>query len=159
MRIFLALVVTLSLGACSGGGSLGNLNLFGWLRPGNSQNNAVQGRGLAPRGGFVVVQDARPVVGTLVQLVADRTASGVIIRATAVVPSEGFYAVDLVLASITDRGVATYQFRANPPATVRRIAPQNLRQLVSAVYLTDAQMQGISRVVVQSAGNQKSIRP
>lgn len=159
MRIILALLLVFSTAACSGGGSLGNLNLFGWLGPGGGQNSFVQDRGLAPRGGFTANNDSRPVVGSIAALVADRTATGTIIRARAVLPSEGYYAADLVLTGISTRGLATYELRARPPAAVSRNVPVHLREISVAVHLTRAQIQYIRQVQVQGAANSRTVSP
>lgn len=159
MRVTLAFLMIFSLGACSQGSSISSLNPFGWFRGGTGQNTIVQNRGLAPRGGFSTTQDTRQIVGNITGLSADRTATGVIIRATALLPSEGFYAADLVLIGITERGVATYQFRANPPASVRRNVPAHLRQIVAAVYLTTAQARAVRGIQVQGAHNSRTVRP
>ncbi len=156
MRKILAIAMVLTLAACSGGGSLGSFNPFGLFKTG--QTHVATDRGLAPRGGFSFRAETRPLVPQITRLIVDRTPSGVIIHATATMPSEGYHTADLIFTGLSG-GVATYDFRARPPVTLRRQVPAHLRELVVAVHLSRAQLAGIQRIQVQTASNNRSARP
>jgi len=160
VRIILAFGLVLSVAACSGGGrgSLASLNPINWF--GGGQNAAGgQAQSLAPRRGYGVAVDTRPPVDQITALEVEPTASGVIVRATALPPSDGFYDAGLVQVAFQNSRELRYEFRARPPAQVVRIGAPLQRQIIAAVHLTKAQLTGIRRIVVTAQRNSRSARP
>ncbi len=155
MHKILAFGLTLALGACSGGGraSPSSFNPFGWIR---SDAGAVQS--LAPARGYSQSVETRPLVDRLTGAFAEPTPTGVIIRATALPPTQGYYAAGLTSEGI-ENGTLTLSFRARPPQRAMPAGPARLRELVAAVYLTRAQVQGLRRVRLRAAGNSRTLRP
>ena len=147
--------LTLALAACSGGNraSLSSFNPFNWFRPG-----AGTVQSLAPARGYARTVETRPLVERLTGAVAERTPTGVIIRATALPPTQGYYDAGLTKEGV-DNGTLTLSFRARPPQSAMPAGPAHLRELVAAIYLTRAQAQGLRRVRVQAAGNSRTVRP
>jgi len=158
VRIILAFGLVLSVAACSGGGrgSLASLNPFNWFAGGQ---NAAAAQSLAPRRGYALDVDTRPMVDQVTALAVERTASGVIVRATALPPSDGYYDAGLVLVAPTNSRELRYEFRARPPAQVIRVASPFQRRIIAAVHLTNPQLIGIRRIVVVAQRNSRSARP
>jgi hypothetical protein len=159
VRIFLAFGLILSVAGCSGGGrgSLAGLNPFNWFSGQNGQGAQVQS--LAPGRGYAVDIDTRPLVAQITGLAVERTASGVIVRATALPPSDGYYDAGLVAVAPQNSRELRYEFRARAPTQVIRIGSPFQRQIIAAVHLTRAQLNGIRRIVVVGQGNSRSSRP
>jgi hypothetical protein len=145
------------LAGCSGGrGSLGNLNPFNWFQ-GNGAGNQVET--LAPRRGYPTPVETRPLVDQITGLSAEPTPTGVIIRATALPPTQGYYAAELVLSGTTADGTLTLDFRAHPPQTAQPAGAPYLRELVAAIFLNNNQRRGLRVVRVRGARNARSIHP
>lgn len=144
------------MSSCSGGGSLGKLNLLGWLGGQGTQSQPTGGRGLAPRGGYPSDQDTRPLAGQIVGLARDRTPSGIILTATVRMPRPGYSGAELVFTGRDSNGLAQFDLRARAPGTG---SPPAFQDIVVGHYLTWAQLNGIRRIQVQGASNSRSIRP
>ena len=166
MRFILAISMVMTLAACAGGSSTGsassmaNLNPFNWFGGrGAPSRDAAGTPSLAPARGYVQIVDTRPLIDQITALAAEKTASGVILRATGLAPSEGYHSADLVAVASANSGELVFEFRARPPANVARIGPTRLRELVAGVHLTRAQLIGIRIVRVVAGRNSRSIRP
>ncbi len=159
VRIFLAFGLVLTLASCSGGGrgSLASLNPFNWFGGQSGQGSVATT--LAPRRGYAVDIDTRPLVAQITALAVERTASGVIVRATALPPSDGYYDAGLVAVAPKNSRELRYEFRARAPTQVIRIGSPFQRQIIVAVHLTRTQLNGIRRIVVVAQGNSRSSRP
>ncbi len=166
MRFILAISLVTTLAACSGGGgtgsasSMASLNPFNWF--GNraaTPGNAAGTPSLAPRRGYLKVVDTRPLIDQITALAAEKTASGVILRATGLAPSEGYHSADLVVVASAKAGELVFEFRARPPASAARIGPAHLRELVAGAHLTRAQLIGIRIIRVIAGRNSRSVRP
>lgn len=116
-----------------------------------------------PRGDLgpsALTTDNRPLVPQVTQMRIDRTASGAIVRAEAVMPSAGWWDAELV--PVNDArpvdGVLTLRFVAAAPR--EPIATQNVRArtIVAAYTLSLAQLDVIGSIVVQGAENSRRSR-
>ncbi len=166
MRFVLAIILVMTMAACSGSGSSGsagsmaNLNPFNWFgNRGGTPDNADRPASLLPARALAQFIDTRPLINQITALVAENTASGVIFRATGLAPSEGYHSADLVAVASAKVNELVFEFRARPPQNTARIGPTRLRELVAGVHLTHAQLIGIRIVRVVAGQNSRSVRP
>ncbi len=158
MRIYPVFALIFILTGCSGGGSLGNLNPLNWFK--NTKNTAQSGSALtlAPHNGYTVIADSRPLIDQITGLSIDKTASGVIVRATGLAPGQGYHSADLILVSAIS-GELAYEFRARAPGTVLAIGPVHLREIVAGIHLSQSQLRGVRRIRVIAVQNSRTARP
>ena len=166
MRIVLALILVTTVAACSGGGGTGSassvssLNPFNWFGGGNATPGADdRALSLAPARGYAQAVDTRPLISQITALSADKTASGVIIRATGLAPAQGYHSAGLVAVASPNARELVFEFRARPPQRTARIGPVRLRELVAGVHLTRAQLVGIRTVRIIAGQNSRTVRP
>ncbi|WP_112323816.1 hypothetical protein [Oceanibium sediminis] len=149
--------LVLALGACSGGSgsnplgsfpSLGSLNPFG----GNDDGSDATVAG--------VVADDTVLVAQLESVTPESALRGVILKATGIAPSVGYYNAQLVPVNgglPDERGIATYDFRVTPPE-VSSGGPVQARRLIAATFIHDDDLAGIRGFRVRSAGNTVDLR-
>lgn len=159
VRKLLALSVILTISGCSGGstgsaGSMGNLNPFNWF--GGNKTDEVA---LTPRGGFAESVDRRPRVGQIVKITLERTSFGVILHANALLPSQGYFDLDLVQSDEARSDQLVFDFRAWPPQTPTVAGTPRQRELTAAIFLSSQTIRGIREIVVVGATNSLSRRP
>jgi len=127
------------------------INPFNWFgRAENVTNVDANGeiRALVPTNGLSVTVDSRDLVTTATSLRINRSPDGAIVQATGSTTGSGYYNVELVPTSQVG-GTLTLALRATAPAT-----PQPGVQQISAAYvLSNAELSGIRRVVVQAQSN------
>ncbi len=143
-------VMALALTGCGIGDS--GLNPFRWL----SQEEPVERLSevdIAP-----LIED-RPLVQSVDALVSERLPGGIIIRATGLPPSQGWFDAQLVRegAAAAGTGVIVYSFRARPPEEQTRVSTQQSRELVAGAYLSDIELAGITSIRVLSASNARTV--
>jgi hypothetical protein len=143
-----AICATLVLGAC---GSIGSsrLNPFNWF--GSSQEVVLPSLILeAPA-------DPRSLVASVTELTLERLQGGVIVRATGLPQTQGFWDAELV-ALPAEGGRLVYDFRVFPPTEVSDASTPQSREITVAAFLTNFQLEGISDITVQGAANARSSR-
>jgi hypothetical protein len=132
-----------------------NLNPFNWFGGGGEAEIQV-----APDG-FPV--DPRPLIGEVTGLVADPAPGGVILRATGLPPTLGYWSAGLVPVDRDlrpdENGVLAIEFRALPPATPQPAGSPATRQIVAAYFLSDQTLRGVRSVTVTAERNSRSLRP
>ena len=133
----------------------------GWLNP---QDPTTQ----EPDGGYAgVLQDSRPMVDQVTALSIEPTPGGVIVRATGLPPTQGFWAVGLVRdrAEGQPDGTRRYTLRARPPVdeegqpVAALVGPVAAREVTSAVFITQADLSTIRTITVDGARAGRSARP
>ncbi|WP_050528748.1 hypothetical protein [Pseudorhodobacter aquimaris] len=143
-----ALCATLALGACSTVGK-SRLNPMNWF--GGSEETPV----------VTVVEgkpvDPRPLISQITDLKLERMPGGVIIRATGLPPSQGFWDAELVARPVKD-GTIVYDFHVFPPVTPKAASTPQSREVTVASYLSDTKLAGIRQITVQGASNARSSR-
>lgn len=107
----------------------------------------------------VVFIDDRPLVDQVTALAVEPAPGGVIVRATGLPPTQGFWAGDLVLAPAEDTsdGVLALQFKVLPPLEPQPVATPDAREIVVAEFLSDQALREFSRITVIAARNQRSV--
>lgn len=140
----LLLIAALALSGCArvAESRLNPLNWFGPSRPAAVQ--PVQ----------QVVQDSRLPVAQVSDLVVEPTASGAIIRATGVVPGQGWYNARLVRVADAE-GVLAYEFRAEPPPGGTGTGTQ---VITAARSVTRSTLAGVSHIRVIGQQNAREAR-
>jgi hypothetical protein len=120
-----------------------NLNPFNWFGSSTVVATTPEARDpqqpLVPPGALAPPPDTRELVPDITGLVIEPTADGAIIRASGVVPTQGYYNAQLVLQSF-ENGVLTYEMRAEEPAgggvSVGSVASRTLNVATSVAGTT-----------------------
>ena len=137
--------MVLALAGCGFGHSrLNPMNWFGPPRVG------------APVPIYTAPVDPRGLVATVLTLKVEPYPGGVIVRATGLPPTQGFWDADLVLLPGDGKGHLVYEFRLSPPKIASAVGSQPSRQVVVAANATEFQLQGITSIEVRGAGNAMS---
>ena len=152
MTVKTAGAILLSLALLSGCAAVGEsrFNPFNWF----SQEEET----LDP---IAVENERRPLVSQITSLEVERTPGGAIIRATALPPSQGWFAPELVsLDPYGDPvdGVLSYSFRAVPPATTTRVSRPQSRELSAGVFVSNVVLQRVRVIQVTGALNSRIAR-
>lgn len=116
---------------------------------------------LEPEGGYPPsISDERPLVAQVTALDVEPTAGGIIIRATGLPPTQGYWQPGLL--NVTDenspKGTLVYEFRAWPPMAPAPVGGEGSRRLETAAYASNVELQGIGTITVQGAQNSRSVR-
>ncbi|WP_022704778.1 hypothetical protein [Pseudorhodobacter ferrugineus] len=140
------LCATLALGACS---SISNsrLNPFNWF---GGSEETVTLLVEAP-------QDSRLLVSQVTDLTLERMPGGVIIRATGLPPTQGYWEAELVARPVDD-GQITFDFRVFPPITAQISSTPQSREVTVATYLSNIKLDSIRQITVQGANNARTSR-
>ena len=105
------------------------------------------------------VEDNRPLVPSVTSLTIERTSSGAIVRAEAVMPSVGWWDAQLVAENFGRPQDGTLTFRFVAAAPVQPIAGSETARTISAVYpLTQGQLDTTPDVVVVGEANSRRAR-
>jgi hypothetical protein len=142
------MVLGLALSGCGFGKS--RLNPFNWF------GAPRQG---APVATYAAPQDTRGLIDTVVTLNVEPYTGGVIVRATGVPPTQGFWDAALVALPVDDKGQLVYEFRIKPPTTTAAAGTQPSREIAVAASVSTYTLQGISSITVQGARNALKARP
>ncbi len=102
--------------------------------------------------------DPRMLVADVTGLVIEPFPGGVLVRATGLPPSQGFWDAELVARPIDDKGVLIYDFRVFPPLQPTAANRPQSREITVATSISDSKLQTISQIVVQGANNARSSR-
>ncbi|MBN2741405.1 MAG: hypothetical protein JXR35_10940 [Rhodobacteraceae bacterium] len=157
-----ALALTLATAGC---GTIrgSKLNPFNWF--GKSQPE-VQTT-LAPKGGYPT-QIGKPwqqPVAQVLSLTVEKTSTGAIVTAMGLPPTQGYWQTDLVAlndAKPDANGTMTYRFMLTPPAAdsadARRVSTQQSREVSAAAFISNYKLEGVRKIVVEGAGNARSVR-
>ena len=98
------------------------------------------------------------LVADVTGLVIEPFPGGVLVRATGLPPSQGFWDAELVARPIDDKGVLIYDFRVFPPLQTTAANRPQSREITVATSISDSKLQTITQIVVQGANNARSSR-
>ena len=153
VRPVLTLTLCAALAGC-GSVSSSNLNPFNWFGGGET---AIA---VTPEG---IPVDPRPLVDQVTNVVAERVPGGVILRATGLPPTLGYWSAELVPADPDlrpdENGILTLDFRALPPVTAQPVGSPAARQIVVGFFLSEQTLSGLRAVSVRAERNARDIRP
>ncbi len=158
------LAVILTIGACSqiGESRFNPLNWFG----------KSEGRAIREANERVPDTDPRPLVDQVTAMAIEPIPGGAILRVTGLPPTQGHWKADLVevrqvietrgsdgtITRVIDDSVLVYDFRLIPPPYVARQGTDWSREIEVATYLTTNDLNGVTRVVVRGARNERISR-
>lgn len=142
-----ALCATMALGACSAI-SNSRLNPFNWF--GSSEETVV----VSP---YETPADKRLLVAQVTEMKLEQMPGGVIIRATGLPPTQGFWDAELVARPVED-GKIIYDFRVFPPLTAQAASTTQSREVTVAAFLSNIKLAGIRQITVQGASNARTSR-
>ena len=157
-----ALALTLATAGC-GTIRSSKLNPFNWF--GKSQPE-VQST-LAPRGGYPeqIGKPWQQPVAQVTSLSVDKTPTGAIVTAIGLPPTQGYWDTDLVALDKGQpdaQGVVRYRFMLAPPAAdsadARRVSTPQSREVSAAAFISNYKLEGVRKIVVEGAGNARSVR-
>lgn len=151
-----ALMLTVALGAC--GFRQSKLNPFNWF--GNSQQQAVPAQ-YDPATGQKIVPQATPgMVAQVTDLVVERRPGGALVRATGLPPTQGWWNAGLKAENdgVPVKGVLTFRFVIAPPPGATPVSTPQSREVTVAIYLSDAQLAGVTQITVTGTENARSSR-
>jgi hypothetical protein len=152
-RPILTFTLCAGLAGC-GDASVDSLNPFNWW---GGEETAVE---ITPDGEIV---DPRPLIADVTALVAEPVPGGVIIRATGLPPTQGFWNAALLPDSpelIPDEdGVLGFDFRAAPPVASQGAGSPRAREIVTGYFLSNQDLAGVRSVTVRGERNARSVRP
>ncbi len=144
LRAALILSVILTLAACES-----RINPFNWFGGDREQRVRVE----PDASGRPVVVDGRVLANELIQMSVEQTTTGAIVRATGIVPVQGFYDAELVLVERTETSVV-YEFRVEQP---RANAIAGVQQISVATELTVGELAGVRSITVIAGNNRRSV--
>ncbi len=143
-----ALCAALALGACSTIGK-SRLNPFNWF--GGSEETVVA------RAPLDRPADPRLLISQVTDMKLERMPGGVIIRATGLPPTQGYWEAELVAPPIED-GKIIYDFRVFPPVDDAAISTPQSREVTVATYLSNIKLESIRQITVQGENNARTSR-
>lgn len=138
------LALTIALGGC-GRIRDSRLNPFNWF------DRVERVEQVAPT--TETAADGRALVGQVTELKFDPYPGGVIVRATGLPPTQGWWEAELVARDLDEDGVLVYDFRVFAPLTQTPSSTQRSREITAAASLSDAKLARITRIVVQGQSN------
>jgi hypothetical protein len=144
LRVAVVLSVILSLAACDS-----RINPLNWF--GGDREERVRVDPDDPS--RVTVVDTRVFVSELTQLSVEQTTAGAIVRATGVVPVQGYFDAELVMVERTESTVV-YDFRV---ATPLDNATQGLQEISVGAELSVAELAGLRTITVIAANNRRTV--
>ena len=104
--------------------------------------------------------DTRPLVAQVTALAVNRNSQGVIVNATGLPPTQGWWDASLVPASRDEPvdGVMTFDFVVLPPPAAQRTSTPQSREVTAGAFLSNIKLQQIRTIVVRGATNSRSAR-
>ena len=151
--IALVLMISISLSAC--GFSESSYNPVNWFGDDAAEPETVENVAL------VQSSDPRPLIPEISSLVLEETPGGVIVRATGLPPTQGWFGADLVSMNEgePENGVLTYEFRAIPPRGDAIASTVQSREVIAARYVDELRLRDIREIRVVGETNTRSARP
>lgn len=142
------LLACLALAGC-GGIADSRLNPFNWFAREADVETLLPLEATLP--------DPRPLVAQVSDVELDRAPGGIILRATGLPPTQGFYAIGLLEEEATeDAAVLRFQFRAQPPDSPAPAGSAASRSLTAGTFISTAALRGVRRIEVVGATNTRS---
>lgn len=129
------------------------INPFNWFQRSTETT-------LAPAAGYVTPTDDRLLVDQVLDLVVEPIPGGVILRATGLPPTQGFWDAELVPENGGKPvdGVLTYRFAVAAPPEAKPVSTQPSREIIVAIFLSNIDLEPIRMITVQGARNARSVR-
>ncbi len=126
------------------------LNPFNWFGPREARERTVSADGGLPE----ILRDQRLLVEQVTRVVLEPMPGGVILRATGLPPTQGYWDAELVALPINEDGVLAFEFRIFPPVTEAAVSTQVSREVVVATFVSDIKLAQVTGLVVLGETNQ-----
>lgn len=137
------------LAACGGNGDGSGWNPSNWFRVGPK----VEMMEAAP----AVESDPRPLVAQVLSMAVEPMAGGVIVRATGLPPTQGWWEAALIPGP-EEEGRLVFNFVVVPPTRPMPSSTQASREITAGAYVSDLELQGIREITVIGANGGRSSR-
>lgn len=104
--------------------------------------------------------DPRPLVEDVVSMAVEGYSTGVIVRATGITPTQGWWNAELVEATLEDEDPThlVLEFRLVPPPSPTPVNTPRSREVTVAKTLSLSRLDNISQITVQGARNARTSR-
>ncbi|WP_439560979.1 hypothetical protein [Roseinatronobacter sp.] len=150
--ILASLVLVLVLSAC-GTMRESRLNPRNWF---GSQSTET----LVPASGWGTTVDRRALVPVVTEVEVLRTPEGAVVHASGVTATQGWW--DVELRPINDErpvdGALIYEFVLASPMSASGTGTEASRTVTAGVKLSNRRLEGVRRIVVRGAQNQREVR-
>ncbi len=143
LPIIAVVVLATALGGCARLKE-SRVNPFNWFGPGRQAEASEL---------YLSPEDTRALVAQVTLLKVEPYPGGAIVRATGVPPTQGYWDAELVAQPVDEQGRLVYEFRAFPPPLPAAAGAPFARQITVAATLSNIELQGVTSIVVQGAGN------
>ena len=104
-------------------------------------------------------QDPRPLVDSVTFASIEQANGGVIVRATGLPPTQGYWNAELVAQPVDDKGKLVLEFHLVAPAPGAPVINQRSREITVAYDVTAYQLRTITSIEVRSASNSMTKKP
>lgn len=148
VRALVLIGVMLSLLASCGRVAESRFNPLNWF--GRSESTATEATAAS--------QEAQNLVAQVISLRAEPVAGGAIVRATGLPQRQGYFDGALVEIPSDDATVLSFEFQIEQPFTQTGVGPQQSREVIVGIRLSDQTLQGVRLIRVNGATNALSIR-
>lgn len=146
-----SLAMVLALSAC-GPIRDSRINPMNWF--GRSSTETI-----APAGGWATEVDRRALVPVVTEMEVVQTPGGALLTASGVTATQGWWDVELrpVNRERPVDGALIYEFVVAAPRAQTAVSTQASRTVTAGVRITQARLNGVRRIVVRGAENQRSV--
>jgi hypothetical protein len=149
LPLLAGLAAVMLLSACGS-----RLNPVNWFGPRERTERSV-----AAESGIPAAQaDARLLVAEVTRVALDPMPGGVILRATGLPPTQGYWDAELVPQPVAEDGTLTFDFRVFPPVTREPASTARSREIEVATFISDVRLAQITGIVVQGESNSRAAR-
>lgn len=125
------------------------LNPFNWF--GRSEPSQTVAASITP-------EDPRPLVDDVTNMKVEAYSAGVIVRATGITPTQGWWDAELVEVEVDEPGHLVLEFRIIPPLTTTAVNTPKSREVTVAKTVSAVRLENISKITVQGARNARTSR-
>lgn len=126
------------------------VNPFNWF---GNESREVETTGAVKKS-----SDGRQLVMQVTDLSSEPVPTGLIVRATGLPPTQGWWEAALVPRPIDENGRLVLEFRISAPLEPTATSTQASREVVVARYLTNARLRDVREIVVEGATNARALR-
>jgi hypothetical protein len=143
--LILGSVLGLTLAGCG----KGNLNPLHWFKA----RKGAEVQAYAPP------VDPRGLIEKVISLQIDPARTGVLVRATGLPPTQGFWDAALVAQPSDGSGHLVFEFRIFPPTVPNAAGTKSSREITAVASVTKFQLDGVTSIEVKGAQNAMSAQP
>lgn len=147
-RVLLAALLAISLTGC-GYVARSKLNPFNWFGKSEARDSIEL---------VAAKTETRALAAQVTDMKVEPYSAGAIIRATGLMPTQGWWDAELVPRPLDENGVLVYDFRVFPPVIDTPAGTPQSREVTVAVSISPQKLDGVREIVVQGETNARSSR-